>query len=96
MSIENQAAGAQRPDQTRAELVKLVRELGDCLKEELRSSRQASVQPGRVYEQTRLRRPMTRPRWDEQGHPICLHCGQPGPFRLDCPQRQQGQLPLNP
>lgn len=34
---------------TRAELVKLVTELGN-LKEELRSSKQASVQQGRVFE----------------------------------------------
>lgn len=80
---------------TRAELVKLVTELGN-LKEELRSSKQASVQQGRVFEQPRPRRPMACPCWDEQGRPICLRCGQPGHFCWDCPQRQQTQLPLNP
>lgn len=85
----------QWKDQTRAELVQLVSELGDALKDELRKCIAHKPTSGRRVQEP-YRRASPRPHWDEQGRPICLHCSQPGHLRRECPQRQQTQVPLNP
>ncbi|KAM3623419.1 uncharacterized protein V6R79_010895 [Siganus canaliculatus] len=79
-------------EDTRTELIKLVTELKNVFKEELENSRPAPRLAEGAFEHGRPRRPLARPRWDEQGRPICLHCEQPGHLRRNCPQRQ---LPLN-
>lgn len=82
---------SQWKDQTRTELLQLITELGKGLKEEIQNLRQATPH-SRAPSQ---RRPHLRPRWDDQGRPICLHCGQAGHFRRECPQGQAPQPALN-
>ncbi|KAK1882365.1 Ribosome-releasing factor 2 mitochondrial [Dissostichus eleginoides] len=58
---------AQWKDQTRAELLNMVTELKQALKDEIVNAMQNNSHPKAVPEQHRFRRPQTRPRWDEQG-----------------------------